>query len=532
MKPLFAAKIFIKDHEIENTRSRMNKNLDSYRFNSLFAKNSSMITAGFLCLSISAFSSEKNVLPYKKPYTSVKAEDKKVNIIFIMADDLGWTGLENYGSDLHETPNINKLANQGMKFTDAYSAAAISSPTRAALMTGKHPARLNMTTWKENSGPPKSNNHTKLLSPATVGNLPLEEFTIAEAFRDAGYFTANVGKWHLGDSKHYPEAQGFDINIGGTGWGMPVTYWYPFSGWREISGEYRYVPGLELLDLENENTYLSDRLTDEALKIIKAKEENPFFLHLSFYTPHTPIQGKPEYTSHFEKKINPEMNHRNPEYAAMISSLDENVGRIIEMVEETGISDRTVIIFYSDNGGLATSRVNLKNNSPLRSGKGSLYEGGIRVPLIIKWPGITKPGSTCSIPVITMDFYPTLLEIAGIEGNEEHNKNIDGVSLVSVLRDETDSLDRESLLWHHPHYHQRITGPVSALRQDKWKLLHYFEDDHLELYNLYEDLSEENNLINEYPKLAFDLYERLKFKRQEVNAKYPSYNPDYIPNTW
>lgn len=453
------------------------------------------------------------------------------NFVFILVDDLGWTDLGCFGSDLHETPNLDRFANESMRFTNAYSAAPLCSPTRAALMTGKHPARLNMTTWFENSGIHEPNENQKLISPTTIGNLPLNEYSLVKAFKDAGYFTAHVGKWHLGDAVHFPEAHGFDINIGCTAWGAPLSYWYPFKGQRNAN-EYRFIAGLEDLSGNNENTYLTDRLTDEALKIIKAKKEEPFFLHMSYYSPHTPIQGKPEYIDHFERKIKPDLYHGNPVYAAMIASLDENIGRILLEIDNSGISDRTVIIFYSDNGGsLAPNRY---NNHPLKIGKGTLYEGGIRVPLIIKHPGITKPGSISDVPVNTMDFYPTLLEIAGIDGKEEHNKNMDGISIVPLLHEPSKKLNREALFWHFPHYYFRPAGtaPHSAVRKGSWKLIHNFEDDRLELYNLDKDIGELNDLIGIYPEVANDLYKMLQTWRKEVNAGFPSYNPDYKPEFW
>jgi len=493
-------------------------------------KNSFLFSAGVACLAnIQTFSAVNEVRTSGINHQEMK--DNKLNFIFIMADDLGWTDLSCYGSDLHETPNIDRLAKESMKFTNAYSAAPLSSPTRAALMTGKHPARLNMTTWYENSGVHQPNDRQILISPTTIADLPLNEYSIAKAFKQEGYFTAHVGKWHLGDAVHFPEAHGFDINIGSTIWGAPLSYWYPFKGQR-TANEYRFIAGLEDLLGRSENSYLTDRLTDEALKIIKAKRNEPFFLNMCYYSPHTPLEGKPKYVEHFKSKIKPDMFHRNPIYAAMIASLDENVGRILAEVEKAGISDRTVIVFYSDNGGALAA--NKENNHPLKSGKGTLYEGGIRVPLIIKWPGTTKPGSISNVPVTTMDFYPTLLEIANIKGNEDHNSNIDGISIAPVLQDPTKVLDRGALFWHFPHYYFRPAGtaPQSAVRQGNWKLIHFYEDDRLELYNLDEDISEKNDLIKDYPEIANDLYTILQTWRKEINAHFPTFNPGYKPESW
>lgn len=458
-------------------------------------------------------------------------KNNRPNIVFIVADDLGWTGLSGYGSDLHETPNIDRFVDENLKFTNAYSAAAICSPTRASIMTGKHPARLNMTTWHENSGPPKPNSQNKLLAPTTLGNLPLDEVTIAEVLKEAGYYTAHIGKWHMGGADHYPETQGFDINIGGTMWGMPQTFWYPYRGWRSVDQELRYVPGLEEFNPTDEKSYLTDRLTDKALEIIEAKKDEPFFLHMSYYSPHVPIEGKPKLVEHFEKKVNSDMYHKNPEYAAMIASLDDNVERILNKIDDAGLTDRTIVIFYSDNGGVIGPRVNEENNYPLRSGKGTYYEGGIRVPLIVSWPGVTEPGGTSEVPVTSTDFYPTFLEMAELKGNEEHNKNIDGVSLVPLLKEPSTKLERESLYWHFPHYYP-TTNPVSAIRKGEWKLLHYFEDDRLELYNLEKDLREEDNLVDKYPDRTHDLFLNLKKWRNEIDAKPPTLNPQYRPENW
>ncbi len=449
-----------------------------------------------------------------------------------MVDDMGWNDLECYGSDLHETPNINRLAEEGMRFTNAYSAAAISTPTRAALMTGKHPARLNMTIWHEYSGEPRPAIHERLAGPFTESNLPLDEYTIAEALRDKGYYTAHVGKWHLGNAVHYPEAHGFNINIGGTMWGMPFTYWYPFSGWRAIDNEFRYVPGLENPSREDEGSYLTDRLTDEAIKIIEARKDEPLFMHLSYYSPHVPVEGKPGFTKYFEEKIRDGMIHRNAEYAAMIASIDENVGRIMDVLQKEGIEDNTIVFFYSDNGGLDSPRVNVSNNYPLRSGKGSLYEGGIRVPLIVKWPARISPHSLNSLPVTTMDFYPTILEMTNTAGDEVHNKNIDGVSLLPVLTGHAKSLERDAIFWHYPHYYPNATTPVSAMRSGDWKILHYFEDDSIELYNLADDQGETDDLSGQLPEVRNRLYNMLQTWRREINAQFPSFNPGYKPELW
>ena len=465
-----------------------------------------------------------------------QGKNEKLNVVFILADDLGWSDLSGYGSNLHETPNLDGLAEQGLKFTNAYAAAPICTPTRASIMTGKFPARLHMTTWHENAGTATPNSKDKLLPPATIGNLPLEESTIAEIFQESGYFTAHIGKWHLGDAAHYPEAQGFDVNIGGTMWGAPDTYWSPFRG-QKFQEQYRYIPNLmqeSSNDKNKEPSYLTDVLTDKAVQIIKEKSSAPFFLNLWYHTVHTPIEGKPKLVEYYKKKVKAGMKDQNYEYAAMVASLDENVGRILNAIEEAGITNNTIIIFFSDNGGRVGKYKDWKtvaNNYPLRSGKGSLYEGGIREPLIIKWPGITKAGSNCDYPVISNDFYPTLMEVPGLDKTQLKNSQQDGISLMPLLKNPKSHLDREALFWHSPHYYT-TTSPVSAIRKDNWKLIHYFEDDHLELYKLDKDLGEKNNLADTYPERANILYKELKTWRNNVNAQLPSFNPLFIPNNW
>ncbi len=446
------------------------------------------------------------------------------NFVFILVDDLGWADVGCYGADLHETPNIDRLAKQGMRFTNAYAAAPVCSPTRASIMTGKCPARLHITIWYEASANPPQNR--KLIPPVTEGNLPLEQVTIPEVLKEAGYFTAHVGKWHLGDAAHYPETQGFDVNIGGTFWGAPATFFYPYSGDQRYGGEFRYVPHLEF---GSKGEYLTDRLTDEALGILDKVKNKPFFLNLCYHTVHTPIEGKPELVEYYKKKVKPDMHHQNYEYAAMVHSLDENVGRIIAKLDELGIADHTVVFFFSDNGGFVNGyekRV-VTDNYPLRSGKGSLYEGGVREPLIIRWPGVTHADSVTAEPVCSIDFYHTILEISGLAGDSKHNADVDGISLVPLLKNPKATLNREALYWHYPHYYP-TTSPVSSIRQGDWKLLEYFEDNHVELYNLKTDLGEQKNLADQIPEKAQELRKRLDTWRKAVNAQMPALNPKYV----
>lgn len=439
-----------------------------------------------------------------------------LNIVFILADDLGWADTGPYGADLHETPHLDRLAAGAMRFTNAYAAAPVCSPTRASIMTGKHPARLHMTIWHEASERPPQ--HRPLIPPVTVGNLPHQEVTLAEALKARGYTTAHVGKWHLGVASHYPETQGFDVNIGGTFWGAPATYFYPYRG-KLPSGEFRYVPDLEWGE---PGEYLPDRLTGEALRIIDKSAARPFFLNLWHHTVHTPIEGQAEPAARYAGRIQPGMHHRNAAYAAMVRSLDDSVGRILARLEQSGLADRTVVVFTSDNGGYIGKfkGETVTSNHPLRSGKGSLYEGGIRVPLLIRWPGVTRPGSVSDEPITSCDFYRTLLEMAGADAPQAP----DGVSIVPLLRDPAASLNRDALYFHYPHYYE-TTSPVSAIRAREWKLLEYYENGRLELYDLSRDPGEARNLAAEMPKKAAELQGRLRAWLDSVAAQKPQPNP-------
>lgn len=446
---------------------------------------------------------------------------KPPNVLFILADDLGWSDIGCYGADLHETPNLDRLARESVRFNCALTAAPVCTPTRASILTGKHPARLHMTVWREAARNPPMGR--KLVPPVTEENLPHSELTLAEALRDRGYFTAHIGKWHLGDAEHYPETQGFDVNTGGTVWGAPPTFFWPYRGSQRFGGEYRYVPGLPG---GGPGEYLTDRLTDEALRTIDWNRDRPFFLNLWYHSVHTPVEGKPELVDRYRAKVRPGMRHRNPGYAAMVHSLDQNVGRLLSHLEKTGVADRTIVVFTSDNGGYinAFEGMPVTDNYPLRSGKGSLYEGGLRVPLLIR-SLMSKPGLTVDEPVCSTDFFPTLLEMTGTRA-VENGAGLDGVSLMPLLTGAARTVQREELCFHYPHYYPTTT-PVSAVRTREWKLLQYLEDGRLELYNLLRDPEEQVNLADSEVGRVSSMKARLEAWRTLIDAQMPLPNPDY-----
>ncbi|MFO1021324.1 MAG: sulfatase [Planctomycetales bacterium] len=451
---------------------------------------------------------------------------ERPNIVLIIADDLGERDVACYGGDLVETPQIDRLAKDGARFRQAYAPAPVCTPTRAALMTGQAPARLQITIWSE--GSKRESKTERLLQAKSRHDLPLEAVTVAERLQQAGYLTAAVGKWHLGDADHAPETQGFDINIGGTHWGAPATFFWPYRGMSKAGGEFRYVPHLEF---GKRGEYLTDRLTQEAIRILKqAPRTQPFFLYLAHYAPHTPMQAKSADVEHFQKKITPATRHRNATYAAMVKSVDDSVGAVRQTLQELGLDKNTIVIFTSDNGGyLGIDRYNpehvpVTDNWPHRSGKGSLYEGGLRIPLIVSWPGVTTPGSEPAEPVILTDLFPTLLAAAGL--NPDSQTPADGVSLVPVLKEAPTKIAREDLYFHYPHYYP-TTQPVSAIRSGDWKLLQYLERGDVELYNLRTDPSETANLAEAEPKRTAELLSKLEDWRKEMQAAMPARNPDY-----
>jgi arylsulfatase A len=441
------------------------------------------------------------------------SQGRRPNLVLITADDLGWPHLCSYGADLHETPNLDRLATEGVRFGRAYSASPVCSPTRASIHTGQSPARLGLTIWREASQTPPQNR--LLIPPKVAADLPHSATNLARVLAEAGYFNAHIGKWHLGGASHYPESQGFHLNIGGSLWGAPQSYFDPYTGTAHYGGEFRYVPGLPF---GKKGEYLPDRLTSETLAVLDRVHTQPFFLNLNYHIPHTPIEAKPELVEHYRKKLRPEHRLRNPVYAAMVHSLDENVGRVLAHLDKLGVRDNTAVIFLSDNGGLVGSHQGqiVSNNLPLRSGKGSLYEGGIRVPLIARWPGVTASGAVCNEPVVSTDLYATLLAAAG----QPHAAGLDAQSLLPVLRNPGGRLDRSELVFHYPHYYA-TTSPVSALLERDWKLIHHYEDGRSELYNLSEDPGETDDRAGALSSRATRMRERLLSQLKAVNAPMP-----------
>ena len=446
---------------------------------------------------------------------NLEAVESRPNIVFLLADDLGWTGLRCFGSDFYETPNLDAFAKSGMKFTDAYSACTVCSPTRASIMTGMYPARLRLTDFIAGQDRP----FAKLNIPDWTKGLEDRHVTIAEALKDAGYATAQVGKWHLNFpgqsvSERGPTAHGFDFQS----MKPPKTRGYWLNKGANADGE-------------SKSEYLTDYLTDRAVEFIDDHRDKPFFLYFAYHTPHTPIQGREDLVAEFAKKVRQDATHKNPTYAAMVASLDQSVGRILDRLERHNLSSNTLVIFTSDNGGL-TQRYGkhdgFTENLPLRRGKGSAYEGGVRVPTIIRWPAVTEAGSECDEPIMTIDYYPTLLEIAGAKGDVSHNESLDGRSVTPLLRDPTAELDRD-LFWHYPHYHAGGDSPYSAIRSRNWRLIEFHEDKRLALYDLSNDIAEATDLAIKNPDRVAELKFKLAAWRTRVKAQMPITNPNYDP---
>ena len=477
------------------------------------------------------------------------------NVVCITADDLGWRDLGCYGSPFYETPNLDRLAREGARFTDAYASCPVCSPTRASLMSGQYPARVGVTNYIGGTA------DGKLLTPEYTMHLPGELTALPEALGEAGYESWHVGKWHLGGEEEdsLPGDHGFEENVAGCSWGMPSNGF--FSPW-------------DIPTLENgpEGEYLTDRLTDEAIELIESHAggegsggEDPFFLNMCYYSVHIPIEAKADTIAKYERKrealglddetefevdgrfpgehkkdqrIKRRLLQSDPTYAAMVQHLDENVGRLLDALEREGVAEDTVVVFTSDNGGLATAEGSPTCNSPLSEGKGWMQEGGNRVPMIVRWPGVTdqEGDQVVGTPATSPDVYSTALDAAGVD--EPVDQAVDGESLRPVLEgdgdrepdsSDGDGLDRDAVFWHYPHYGNQGGTPAAAVRQGDWKLIEFFETDGVELYHLGEDVREEHDLSDHRPEKVRELRDRLHEWQEDVDADFPADNPDYEP---
>ena len=459
--------------------------------------------------------------------TAVPALDaaKKTNFLFFLVDDMGWADIGANGSTFHETPHIDRLASSGMRFTQGYAAGSVCSPTRASIMTGKHPVRVDITDWI----PGQPNRPTNpLLHPEDRHSLPLEEVTLAEALKQHGYQTFFAGKWHLGKEGEWPTDQGFDINIGGHHKGSPPGGYY--APWTNPA-----------LKAKRKGEYLTERLTEESAKFLESRDKaEPFLLYLSYYNIHTPIQPYKKRIDHYKSKAEKsftgptpfEVEHDgktrtrqdNPALASMVAAVDDSVGALLDKLENLKLDDNTVVIFFSDNGGLSTlGRIGPGCNLPLRAGKGWLYEGGIREPTLIRAPGVTQPGSVSHKPMISMDFFPTMLDLAGLP--LQPKLHVDGRSLLSQLKG--NDTGQRTLHWHYPHYHGSSWKPGASIRDGDWKLIEFYHYNNFELYNLAKDPGERTNLAKHNPRKAAELRAKLSTWQKRMKAKMPVPNPDY-----
>jgi len=464
------------------------------------------------------------LLPSGAFLKAVSAKKRPLNFVFLLIDDLGWMDVgANNPHCFYETPNIDRLARSGMNFTNGYAANPVCSPTRYSIMTGKYPSRVDATNFF-------SGTRAGRFNPAPLNNkMALEEITLAEALKEHGYKTAFVGKWHLGnEEKYWPENQGFDINIGGWSVGSPRGgYFAPFENPR-----LREYP---------KGSHLPKVLTDESLKTLGQYQNTPFLLYLAFHSVHTPLQGRDDLIAKYkakrerlledserefgpaeqvwpvEKQRQVRLRQCHPTYAAMVEAMDEQIGRVLDKLDELGIADHTAVIFMSDNGGLSTAEGLPTSNLPLRGGKGWVYEGGIREPLMIRWPGVTEPGSQCEVPVISTDFYPTMLEMAGLP--PMNARHVDGVSLVPLLTGAA-KIDRDAIYWHYPHYSNQGGFPGGAIRMGDWKLIERFEDGRVHLYDLKLDIGEREDLSSRYPERVDQMRSKLHAWYKDVDAKF------------
>jgi arylsulfatase A-like enzyme len=487
-----------------------------------------LLACSLLLLTTGTFAGNKNTNP---------------NVILILIDDLGWKDLGCMGSTYYETPNIDALAKKGVLFTNAYAANPVCSPTRASILTGKYPSRIGITNHSGSPGPVGENYH--LTPPELVGNMPLEDHTLAEELKETGYVTAHIGKWHLAkhtetDRRNYPENNGFDINIAGHKMGQPGSYYFPYKSEQH--------PGTNVPDMEDgkEGDYLTDAFTDRAIDFIQSNQGRPFFLNMWYHTVHTPIQPRQDKLAKYQQKARglgldktadeavqeyqswSHAHQDNADYACMVESMDENIGRIMKTLKRLNLEKETIVVFFSDNGGLSTGKgpKSPTSNFPLRAGKAWVYEGGIREPLIIKWSGIAEKGSQIHEPVISTDLYPTILDMIGISLRPQ--QHMDGISLKPLIAGESGHLEREAIYFHYPHYHHVNTmGPAGALRMGDYKLVERFENMKVELFNLKNDIGETKDLSDEMPELTEKMKLMLHQWREATGSRMPEVNKDF-----
>jgi len=443
------------------------------------------------------------------------------NVIFFLVDDLGWADLSCYGSTFHETPAIDALAQSGVRFTHAYAACPVCSPTRASIITGRHPVRVGITDWIPGQNI-ESKPISRFLHIHDNDQLPLDEITFAEVLKKEKYQTCFVGKWHLGDKGFLPTDQGYDVNYGGFSRGSPPGgYYAPFRN--------PYLPD------KTSGEYLTSRLTDEAIRFINKRDPNrPFLMSFCYYNVHTPIQADTRSVAYYQQKTTSlkgdtptEREHEgqtrlrqdNPDYASMVAAVDTSIDRMLKALDEQNIAHETIIIFFSDNGGLSTKKTAGPTcNLPLRAGKGWLYEGGVREPLIIRAPGVSKPGLVVNTPVVSMDFFPTILELCDV--SPKTTPTLDGRSIVGLLQGEEAATDR-TLYWHYPHYHGSTWTPGASIRSGRWKLIEFYHLEKVELYDLQADPGERKNLSAIYPQRVLELRNKLSKWQKQMGATMP-----------
>lgn len=452
---------------------------------------------------------------------------QKPNIIFFLVDDLGQRDLGCYGSSFYETPNLDRLAKEGARFTDAYAACPVCSPSRASIMTGQWPQRTGITDYIGAPAPEKWGRNTRLRPAPYSDRLALDTPTLAKAMKAAGYATFFAGKWHLGPESWWPENQGFDINKGGCEKGGPYGgkgYFSPYNNPRLSDG-----PAGE---------HLPDRLATETTTFIQANKDRPFFAYFSFYSVHTPLMAREDLRKKYEAKraslnLSPKWGQEGPRevrlvqehavYAGMVEAMDLAVGKVLAKLDELGLRENTLIIFTSDNGGLSTSEGSPTSNLPLRGGKGWMYEGGIREPLIVRWPAVVKAGSIIDTPVSAPDYFPTLLAAAKVQ--PQPGQVLDGKSLMPLFNGNT--LPERALFWHYPHYGNQGGAPSAAVRRGPWKLIHWQEEDRVELFDLSKDLGEQKDLAAKEPQRVSQLRAELTAWQKEVGAKFATPNIAY-----